>query len=312
MKRQVVVISVIGAVLGLSTLAEADSRRGGSGSGRDRCSTEDTVDERCMTAIALATGAAEAAAATSSDPVVTADQAGPLGPTAPADDPTAGLPAPDTTATTEPTTIVVPVSQPPTTEPTTIVVPVTQPTVTAAPSVTAAPPATDPPPVTDPPVTTPSSTDPPPVTAAPVTTPSSTDPPPSTDPPVPTPSSTNPPPVTDPPVTAPPATDPPVTIPPVKPSFTMSTTTPGVGEPVTFDASASECPPGVACSYTWEWFWRDGTTTRVGGQMGRTPTITYVFDAFAASKQSVTVLLTIAQGRVGPVQRVQTTFTVSA
>ena len=92
----------------------------------------------------------------------------------------------------------------------------------------------------------------------------------------------------------------------------MSTTTPSVGELVTFDGSASECPPGVACSYTWEWFWRDGTTTHVGGQMGRTPTITYAFDAFAASKSSVIVQLTIAQGRVGPVQRVQASLTVSA
>ena len=92
----------------------------------------------------------------------------------------------------------------------------------------------------------------------------------------------------------------------------MSTASPSVGELVTFDGSALPCDPGPVCSYTWQWFFRsaDGTTTFTGGQMGRTATITYAFDAFAASKSFVVVTLTVGQGRVGPRQTYSTSFTV--
>ena len=44
--------------------------------------------------------------------------------------------------------------------------------------------------------------------------------------------------------------------------------------------------------------------------MGLAPTITYVFDAFAASKPAVTVVFTVSQGRVGPRSSTSATFTV--
>ena len=92
----------------------------------------------------------------------------------------------------------------------------------------------------------------------------------------------------------------------------MSTATPHAGELVTFDGSAFACDAGVACSYTWSWSFRsaDGTTTFTGGQMGRTPSVSYAFDAFAASKSFVTVVLTISQGRVGPRTTLSTSFDV--
>ena len=92
----------------------------------------------------------------------------------------------------------------------------------------------------------------------------------------------------------------------------MSTSTPHVGEPVTFDGSALACAPGVACAYNWTWFFRsdDGTTTFTGGVMGLTPTVTYVFDTSAASKPFVTVVFTVSHGRVGPRSSTSSTFTV--
>ena len=299
-KRQMIIVSAVGAALACSTLAGASSNHGGDRNSTDQCSTEATVEDSCVTAIAAAMGAA-----TSPDVITTSgasDQISPLGRVAPTptSDATTGLPAADTTATTELTASVVSVARPSAVRQAataTTAALVTTPAIAGAPVtaalVTAAPVTTSP--VATPPVTDPA------VTAAPVT------PAPVTDPPVTDPA------VTDPPVTDPPVTDPPVTQPPVvDPSFTMSTSTPRVGESVTFDASATRCPAGVACSYTWEWSWRsaDGTRSVVGGQMGRTPTITYAFDAFAASKSSVTVLLSVGQGRVHPVQRVQRTFTV--
>ncbi len=81
--------------------------------------------------------------------------------------------------------------------------------------------------------------------------------------------------------------------------FVMSTNTPSVGQPVIFDGSASVCDNPSGCSSTWQWFWRtsDGAT-HVGGQMGRTPIITYTFDSFAASKPYVIVQLKVASGRL--------------
>ena len=81
--------------------------------------------------------------------------------------------------------------------------------------------------------------------------------------------------------------------------FTMSTGTPHVGRPVVFNGSKSVCDSLQGCSYTWQWFWRspDGAT-HLGGQMGRTPIITYTFGTFAASKPFVIVTLTVAAGRL--------------
>ena len=92
----------------------------------------------------------------------------------------------------------------------------------------------------------------------------------------------------------------------------MSTSTPHVGDRVTFDGSASACAPGDSCGYNWAWFFQsaDGTTTFTGGQMGLTPTVTYVFDTFAASKPFVTVVFTVSHGRTGPRSSTSSTFTV--
>jgi hypothetical protein len=92
-------------------------------------------------------------------------------------------------------------------------------------------------------------------------------------------------------------------------TFTMN---PGIvhqGQPITFDGSALPCTPGP-CSYTWQWFFRSGTRTILGGQMGRTPTITYSFSAQAASQPFVIVQLTIGQGRIIRPQLYTSTFTV--
>ena len=80
----------------------------------------------------------------------------------------------------------------------------------------------------------------------------------------------------------------------------LSTVTPTVGQIVTFNGSSSICSLPTGCSYTWQWFWRspDGTTTHVGGQMGRTPTVKYAFNAFAAAKPYVIVTLTVGEGRL--------------
>jgi hypothetical protein len=82
--------------------------------------------------------------------------------------------------------------------------------------------------------------------------------------------------------------------------FKMSTATPVVGQVVTFNGTTSTCDNPTGCSYTWQWFWRspDGTTTHVGGQMGRTPTVRYAFSAFAVAKPYVIVSLTVGAGRV--------------
>ena len=158
-----------------------------------------------------------------------------------------------------------------------------------------------------------------PSTAAPVDPTSS-----SSTPPDPTASSTVPPPVDS--TTAPPLPTDPTTLPPPPPdttppppppppgTFTMSTATPRVGEPVVFDGSAFTCAPVNACSYTWTWFFRsaDGTTTFTGGQMGLGPVVTYSFDAFAASKALVIVVLRVSEGRIGPRTVVSASFPVLA
>jgi hypothetical protein len=80
----------------------------------------------------------------------------------------------------------------------------------------------------------------------------------------------------------------------------LSTASPIVGQTVTFNGTTSVCGSTAGCSYTWQWFWRspDGTTTHVGGQMGRTPVVRYKFSAFAAGKPYIIVALTVAEGRV--------------
>lgn len=203
---------------------------------------------------------------------------------------------------------------------TTIVPPTTDPSSATTISTPPGPPTTaEPfPPVTDPPVLETTTAPPEPTTTAVPDNLPSTTAPVVTEPVTTLPPDTTP--VTTAPVTTVPATTVPATTEPATtttsvftPPFAMSTMSPRAGQPVTFDASALECPPTVPCAYTWEWFFRsaDGSTTFIGGQMGRTPTITYTFDNFAASKSAVTVLLTISQGRVAPVNRYQTTFVVS-
>jgi hypothetical protein len=80
----------------------------------------------------------------------------------------------------------------------------------------------------------------------------------------------------------------------------LSTASPSVGQTVTFSGSTSICGSTTGCSYTWQWYWRspDGTTTHVGGQMGRTPVVRYKFSAFAAGKPYIIVALTVGEGRV--------------
>jgi hypothetical protein len=80
----------------------------------------------------------------------------------------------------------------------------------------------------------------------------------------------------------------------------MSTMKPLIGQVVTFNGSASICTLPTGCSYTWQWFWRsaDGTTTHVGGQMGRTAVVKYAFNALAAAKPYVIVQLKVGEGRV--------------
>ena len=96
-------------------------------------------------------------------------------------------------------------------------------------------------------------------------------------------------------------------------TIVMSTTTPQVGKPIIFDGSSSICDYPTGCGYTWQWFWRstDGTTTHLGGQMGRTPIVAYTFDAFAASKPYVFVTLTVGGGRVQRSSTAQVAFVVS-
>lgn len=96
-------------------------------------------------------------------------------------------------------------------------------------------------------------------------------------------------------------------------TFTMSTTTPHVGEAIVFDGSASVCDNPTGCAYTWQWFWRsaDGTTSHLGGQMGQSPTITYAFDAFAASKPYVIVTLRVTAGRLVAPSQAQRSFALA-
>lgn len=78
-------------------------------------------------------------------------------------------------------------------------------------------------------------------------------------------------------------------------TFAASNYTPVVGELVAFDAAGSSCtvPP---CSYTWQWtFTRSGGGQQTGGQMGSGPVISYRFDAFAASKPYITVVLKVTE-----------------
>ena len=100
----------------------------------------------------------------------------------------------------------------------------------------------------------------------------------------------------------------------VSATIMMSTSTPHAGESVHFDGSASICDVPQGCSYTWAWFWQSGApsspTTHTGGQMGRTPIIDYTFDALAASKPFVIVVLTVASGRIGPRASTQVTFVI--
>lgn len=95
-------------------------------------------------------------------------------------------------------------------------------------------------------------------------------------------------------------------------NIVMSTTTPEAGTPVVFDGSNSICDNPTGCSYTWQWFWRsaDGTTTHLGGQMGRTPVVSYAFDGIAASKPYVIVTLTVGAGRLVQPSTASTSFVV--
>ena len=76
-------------------------------------------------------------------------------------------------------------------------------------------------------------------------------------------------------------------------SFTASTSTPRVGQLVTFNGSASTCG-ATSCRYQWSWTYktRSGQTLN-GGQIGEGKIVKYRFDAFAASKSSVTVKLKV-------------------
>ena len=80
------------------------------------------------------------------------------------------------------------------------------------------------------------------------------------------------------------------------------------GFPVFFDGSAFIHSPG--CSYAWTWSFVSGNSTIIGDQMGHSPVVVYVFDAFAASKPCVTVSLVISQGRFSPRRTYHQTFTV--
>jgi hypothetical protein len=76
-------------------------------------------------------------------------------------------------------------------------------------------------------------------------------------------------------------------------SFTASTSTPRVGQLVTFNGSASTCG-ATSCRYQWSWTYKtSGGQTLNGGQIGEGKIVSYRFDAFAASKSSVTVKLKV-------------------
>ena len=107
---------------------------------------------------------------------------------------------------------------------------------------------------------------------------------------------------------------PPSTIgtPPLGGSFLMSTGSPKVGVPVTFDVGDLTCDPAAACSYTWQWSFRSASgAILTGGQIGRGETVTYTFDDFAAAKPFVFVTLTVSEGRVGFRRTYTSTFTVT-
>jgi hypothetical protein len=95
-------------------------------------------------------------------------------------------------------------------------------------------------------------------------------------------------------------------------SFTFSPGTPvHVGTPITFDGSASVCGTST-CSYTWKWVYTtSGGGTNNGGQMGSGPVVVYSFDAFAASKPFVTVVLKVTENNTTHNFAIaQTSFTV--
>lgn len=94
--------------------------------------------------------------------------------------------------------------------------------------------------------------------------------------------------------------------------FVMSTDRPQAGQPVVFDGSGSVCDQPTGCGYQWQWFWRsaDGTTTHLGGQMGRDPVVTYTFNDLAASHPYVIVSLTVGAGRLVAPSTASTSFVV--
>lgn len=75
-------------------------------------------------------------------------------------------------------------------------------------------------------------------------------------------------------------------------SFTASTSTPVVGEPVTLDATSSACDPGLSCSYTWSLTStnRNHQTFTIA-QLGRTAVVSWTPTPSDATRPSVTVLL---------------------
>jgi hypothetical protein len=96
------------------------------------------------------------------------------------------------------------------------------------------------------------------------------------------------------------------------PSFTFS---PGVpvqhGTPNTIDGYASICGTST-CSNSWKWVYTtSGGGSNNGGQMGASPVVVYTFDAFAASKPFVTVLLKVTENNsTHNFRTAQTSFTV--
>ena len=284
MKRRIIIFSTMGAVLAIAPLADARSGR----IGRRRAASSFCVAEACVVATSTPTTTPEPDPTRSTDPAAT-------DPTEPGVDPSTSTGVSADPSTSTETTVTTETPGSPSTGTTTASTEPSTPTETTSASSTP-----------DPTTTAPSDTTA--ATGDPTTTAVSVDTPPPS-------ASTSSSQASVPPETSPSTTAaPPTTVaPPAATMFTMSTSSPVVGEAVTFDGSDVACDPGVACSYTWQWFYRtDGGTLLTGGQMGRTPVITYAFDAFAASKSAVIVTLTVAQGRVGPRQTYTTTFVVAA
>jgi len=92
--------------------------------------------------------------------------------------------------------------------------------------------------------------------------------------------------------------------------ITTFVNSPKVGQSVTFDGSKSICNSTDGCSYTWQWYWRDGTVTHLGGQIGRTRVANYAFSALAASHPNILVTLTVGAGRVKKTSTSLITMTV--